>query len=402
MWLSDSPSKTLLCCLLLSSFAVGPKPASAQTDTPDFSSELVFPRQPSHNHAPGIAELSNGDLIVSWYRGSGERQADDVAVYGARRKAGSREWSDSFIMADTPGFPDCNTTLMTDSSGRLFLFWPVILANTWESCLTHVKVADHPEQAGPIDWNHTRVLLLKPADFSAAAVEALDAQVSALPPLPEKTKASIAESRQRLSQKLYQRLGWQPRCKPTVLPSGRILLPLYSDTFSLSLMAISDDGGDSWFAGQPMLGFGAIQPTVLRKSDGTLVAFMRENGFSGKVRHAESRDDGVSWGSVTSAPLPNPGSGLDGVRLQNGHWVLVCNDTVSGRSRLAVMLSLDEGSTWTATRYLEDRQEGSFHYPCVIQTRDGRIHVVYSSFTAEGKSMQHAEFNEAWIKATTD
>jgi predicted neuraminidase len=128
-------------------------------------------------------------------------------------------------------------------------------------------------------------------------------------------------------------------------------------------MAISDDGGDSWFAGQPMLGFGAIQPTVLRKSDGTLVAFMRENGFSGKVRRAESRDDGVSWGSVTSAPLPNPGSGLDGVRLQNGHWVLVCNDTVSGRSRLAVMLSLDEGSTWTATRYLEDRQEGSFHHP---------------------------------------
>jgi predicted neuraminidase len=82
--------------------------------------------------------------------------------------------------------------------------------------------------------------------------------------------------------------------------------------------------------------------------------------------------------------------------------VLVCNDTVSGRSRLAVMLSLDEGNTWTATRYLEDRQEGSFHYPCVIQTRDGRIHVVYSSFTAEGKSMQHAEFNESWITAPAD
>jgi len=402
MWLSDFASKTLLCCLLLTGIVVGPAPANAQTGPPVFSSELVFPRQPSHNHAPGIAELSNGDLIVSWYRGSGERQADDVAVYGARRKAGSREWSDSFIMADTPGFPDCNTTLMTDRSGRLFLFWPVILANTWESCLTHVKVAEHPEKAGALEWNHTRVLLLKPADFSAAALEALDAQISALPPLPEKTKASIAEARERLSQKLYQRLGWQPRCKPTLLPSGRILLPLYSDTFSLSLMAISDDGGESWFAGQPMLGFGAIQPAVLRRSDGVLVAFMRENGFSGKVRRAESRDDGVSWGSVTSAALPNPGSGLDGVRLQNGHWVLVCNDTVSGRSRLAVLLSLDEGSTWTATRYLEDRPEGSFHYPCVIQTSDGRIHVVYSSFTAEGKSMQHAEFNEGWIMAPAD
>lgn len=394
--------RTLVGLLLFAGLMAFPDRLTAQTEETSFSSELVFPRQPSHNHAPGIAELSNGDLIVSWYRGSGERQADDVAVYGARRKAGSREWSNPFIMADTPGFPDCNTALMTDGRGRLFLFWPVVLANTWESCLTHLKVADQPEQPGPVVWDRSQVLLLKPTDFSAAATTALDAQIAALPPLPEKTQASIAEARQRLSQKLYQRLGWQPRCKPTVLTSGRILLPLYSDTFSLSLMAISDDGGDTWFAGQPMLGFGAIQPAVLQRSDGTLVALMRENGFTGRIRRAESRDEGLSWGPVTSDALANPGSGLDGVRLKNGHWVLVCNDTRDGRNRLAVYLSTDEGRTWTATRYLEDRPEGSFHYPCVIQTRDGRIHVVYSSFTSEGKSMQHAEFAEGWITAPVD
>lgn len=395
-------SQILVCLLLLAGQTAFQSNAAAQTKQTAFSSELIFPRQPSHNHAPGIAELRNGDLIVSWYRGSGERQADDVAVYGARRTAGRREWSDPFLMADTPGFPDCNTALMTDGRGRLFLFWPVILANTWESCLTHLKVTDHPELPGPIVWNRTQVLLLKPDDFSAAATAALDAQIAELPPLPEKTQASIAEARQRLSQKLSQRLGWQPRCKPTVLTSGRILLPLYSDTFSLSLMAISDDGGDTWFAGQPMLGFGAIQPAVLQRSDGTLVALMRENGFSGRVRRAESRDDGLSWGPITSDALSNPGSGLDAVRLKNGHWVLVCNDTPDGRNRLAVCLSTDEGRTWAATRYLEDRPEGSFHYPCVIQTRDGRIHVVYSSFTSEGKSMQHAEFTEDWITAPGD
>ena len=43
--------------------------------------ELVFPLHPQHNHAPGIVQCPNGDLLVSWYRGSGERQADDVAVY---------------------------------------------------------------------------------------------------------------------------------------------------------------------------------------------------------------------------------------------------------------------------------------------------------------------------------
>ena len=107
------------------------------------------------------------------------------------------------------------------------------------------------------------------------------------------------------------RLGWQPRCKPTVLPSGRILLPLYSDTYSVSLMAISDDQGKTWSASRPLAGFGNIQPAVLRRRDGTLVAYMRENGSLRKVRVAESKDDGVTWGPVGATDLPNPGSGLD-------------------------------------------------------------------------------------------
>ena len=388
--------RTLVLCLLLFVQAI----ASAQDASPTevtFSSELIFPLHAQHNHAPGIAELQNGDLVVSWYRGTGERTADDVAVWGARLAKGSTQWSDAFLMHDTPGFPDCNTALMTNAEGHLVLFWPVILANTWESCLTRRKVSRHPEAPGAIQWDSEQTLLLKPADFSAEAVAALDEQVAALPPLPEENKKSIQEARERLSQKLYQRLGWQPRCKPTVLPSGRILLPLYTDTFSLSLMAISDDGGQSWFAGKPMLGFGAIQPTVLRRSNGTLVAWMRENGFSGRIRVAESTDDGMSWGPVTSSALPNPGSGLDGVRLQNGHWLLVYNDTTSGRNRLAVSVSMDEGVTWQATRHLEDQPSGSFHYPCVIQGADARIHVVYSYFAEGGKSMKHAAFTEAWV-----
>ena len=68
---------------------------------------------------------------------------------------------------------------------------------------------------------------------------------------------------------------------------------------------------------------------MLRRDDGTLVAYMRENGFRRRVRMAESRDDGLTWGPVGVSELPNPGSGLDGVRLSNGHWVLVYNDTTA-------------------------------------------------------------------------
>ena len=57
-------------------------------ESPRFEAELIFPLNPQHNHAPGIVECPGGDLFVSWYRGSGERTADDVAVYGAWRAKG--------------------------------------------------------------------------------------------------------------------------------------------------------------------------------------------------------------------------------------------------------------------------------------------------------------------------
>ncbi|HID89858.1 MAG TPA: hypothetical protein EYP52_09165 [Anaerolineae bacterium] len=139
-----------------------------------------------------------------------------------------------------------------------------------------------------------------------------------------------------------------------------------------------------------------MQPTVLRRNDGTLVAYMRENGPSKRIRVSESSDDGMTWGPVGATDLPNPGSGLDGVRLANGHWVLVYNDTTEGRHRLAVSLSDDEGRTWKWTRHLEKHATGSYHYPAVIQGRDGTIHVVYSYFVAGGKSMKHVAINEAW------
>ncbi len=367
---------------------------------PHYAAELIFPLNAEHNHAPGIVECPNGDLLVSWYRGSGERSADDVRVLGARKKKGGDAWSEPVVWADTPDFPDCNTALIIDGKQRLWLFWPTIIANSWESCLTNYKVSTNYDGDGPPVWDRAGVMFLKPDDFGEEARKAFDRDLGFIEwALPEKQKEKAKVLRERLGDKLFQRLGWQPRCKPTILPSGRMLLPLYSDTFSMSLMAISDDEGQSWFAGKPMIGFGNIQPSVLRRDDGTLVAYMRENGPRLRVRTAESKDDGVTWGPVTDTELLNPGSGVDGLRLANGHWILIYNDTIKGRNKLAISLSTDEGRTWPHTRHLEDEAEGSYHYPAVTQGADGTIHAVYSYFVPAGKSMKHAALNEAWILA---
>ena len=366
--------------------------------TPPFSAELVFPLHHQHNHAPGIVELPGGDLLVSWYRGSGERTADDVAIYGARKRAAQENWSEPFLMADYPNFPDCNTCMMVDSQQRLWLFWPTIIANTWESCLTNYLVSSSYETEGSPKWEQQGSLFLKPDDFEKEALELLDKRLEKQKEVGADLRDRVAKLKQRLGQKLYQRLGWQPRCKPTVLPSGRILLPLYSDTYSFSLMAVSDDKGATWYAGEPLMGFGNIQPAVLRRDNGTLVAYMREAGPRDKIRVAESTDDGITWGPVGETVLPNPGSGLDGVRLRSGNWAIVYNDTVRGRSSLAVSISDDEGESWRWKRHLERHDNGEYHYPAVIQGADDRIHVAYSFFVDQGKSMKHAAFTEAWVR----
>jgi predicted neuraminidase len=184
-----------------------------------------------------------------------------------------------------------------------------------------------------------------------------------------------------------------------VLSCGRWLLPLYSDTFSASLALISDDRGATWTASRPMIGFGNIQPSLVERKDGTVVAFMRDNGPFRKIRQSESKDQGVTWSPVTTTSLPNPGSGVEAIRLATGRWALVYNDTERGRHSLALSLSDDEGSTWTRTRHIEVRPagQGSYHYPSLLQTRDGMIHVTYThGGTADGSTIQHARFNEDW------
>ena len=58
------------------------------------------------NHASCVVELPGGDLLATWYRGSGERQADDVQIWAARLRKGKTAWSLRFLLADTPGYPD--------------------------------------------------------------------------------------------------------------------------------------------------------------------------------------------------------------------------------------------------------------------------------------------------------
>ena len=204
---------------------------------------------------------------------------------------------------------------------------------------------------------------------------------------------------ERAKDKYFMRMGWMPRAHPVQLASGRIIIPLYSDGYSYSIMAITDDGGRTWTSSEPLVGAGSIQPSIARKRDGTLVAYMRDNGPPPKRLHiSESKDSGITWSRVRDTEIPNPGSGAEAITLSNGDWVLIYNDTEKGRNSLAVSLSEDEGKTWKYSRHLEKQPQGSFHYPSLIEAKDGTLHSTYSYFDQNGKTIKHARFNVHWIK----
>ena len=387
-------------------------------DAPFLTSELIFPLEHWHNHASMIVELPGGDLFVCWFHGSGERTADDVVVQGARRRNGSSAWSAPFLLADTPGYPDTNATIFIDPKKRLWLMWPTILANEWHTALMKYKIASAYDGDGAPRWEVSEVLHVTPGDEFVETVNSEVDRLLASGPQNEQITRYADRIKKNAADKLYRRLGWMTRAHPYVLDGTRLIVPLYSDGFSFSLMAISDDWGATWKTSTPLVGRGNIQPSLARKKDGTLVAYMRDNGPPPKrLMISRSTDRGERWSPVEDTELPNPGAGAEVVVLRNGNWVLIYNDLERGRYRLAVSLSEDEGQTWPWTRYLErdaestDQQQlGQYHYPSIIQAADGTLHATYSYFApqasvtpdAEGrlarKSIKHAHFNEAWIR----
>ncbi|GIV12259.1 MAG: hypothetical protein KatS3mg021_0541 [Fimbriimonadales bacterium] len=247
-----------------------------------FQSAFLFPPNRWHNHAPSIVECPNGDLLVCWFSGSGEREADDVQILGARKRAHHSKWSQPFLMADTPNYPDCNPCLFIDPRQRLWLVWITILNHRWEGSLLKYRLTRAYQRQLAPRWQEGEVFHISPDAKFVAKVEAyVQRQRERVTQVPPEHRPRFEAYLERILQyahdELSRRLGWMTRQPPLIL-GNRLWLPLYSDGFDCSLIAISDDGGDTWRLSEPILAPGAIQPTLLKRKDGTLVAYMRDNG----------------------------------------------------------------------------------------------------------------------------
>ncbi len=240
--------------------------------------ELIFTPQSEHTHGSSIVSLPNGDFLATWFQGSGERNSDDVRIMGARLEKGKTGWSKPFLMADTPGLPDCNPVLFLNNKNKLFLVWIAVQGNRWEGSILRTRTTSNYNKSGAPEWEWQDNILIKPGD---EFVEEIEKQFNKMPEL-EHGWAEYAPLyddmiKEASKNQVLRSIGWMTRIKPLILNSGRIILPLYSDGYNLSICAISDDDGESWKSSKPIVGRGPIQPALAVRKNGDIIAYMRDS-----------------------------------------------------------------------------------------------------------------------------
>jgi len=336
-----------------------------------FRSEAIFEPKPIYPscHAATVAELPDGHLLAAWFAGTHEGHLDD-AIWLARFD-GDR-WSAPIRIIDEPGVPLWNPVLFRDATDSVWLFYkigPTIPA--WTGM--YVKSSN-----GGQTWS-------SPCSLPAGLLG------------PAKNK-------------------------PITLSNGEILCGTSSESWhSWSCwVEISGDGGQTWSKHGPISApyapadasgpdsvtsavwddsaheivlpqkhCGVIQPTVWEYAPGCLKMLMRATQRVGFVCATCSEDYGRTWSPASVTDIPCPNSGLDAVHLADGRIVLACNPTREGRSPLSLLMSEDNGATWPWRKELES-EPGEYSYPSIIQSADGKVHLVY---THQRKHIQYVTFD---------
>lgn len=348
----------LLAACTLSSTALGD----------DIRIERLFgPEIPGrYKHPPSITELDNGDLYVVYYGGDGE-YAGDTAVYGSRLAKGSDTWTRPQIIADTPGRSEGNAVIWQAPDGLVWLFYITNYGPTWSTSRIKYKLS----RDGAQTWTDSVMLAFE--------------------------------------------LGSMVRGRPIALHDGNYLLGIYHETGedqertaqdTCSYFLRFDPATQTWTESSRIFSpNGNLQPAPAQITDEYLVAYCRPGGdFEPNpnrfVIRSESRDGGHTWTEGKDSQFPNPNSAVDFIKLQNGHLMLVYNDTnVGDRMPLTVAISTDNDQTYPHRRHIVNIPGDTAAYPVAIQTRDGKIHVVYTS--DEREVVRRAVFDESAILGHT-
>ena len=315
-----------------------------------------------YKHPTTFTQLANGDLYLSFYGGSGE-YSTDTAVYGSRQVAGSNEWPEPKVIADTPFVSEGNPVVWQAPDELVWLFYVVRYGDTWSTSRIQAKIS----RDGAKTWSDPTILAFEQ--------------------------------------------GMMVRGRPIVLENGDYLLPIYHETGadtertgpdSTSLFLRYSKQNKKWTQTDRIRSDnGNIQPAVVELSKNHLLAFCRRGGGYepdefGYIVRAESTDAGETWSKGVDTQYYNPNSAVDLIKLKSGNLLLAYNPHMSERDPLTLALSTDGGKTFPHQVDVAEGGTRDFAYPCLVQTADEKIHLTYTS--KQRSTVNHAVLEEKDVR----
>lgn len=178
-----------------------------------------------------------------------------------------------------------------------------------------------------------------------------------------------------------------PTIYRTIDPQGVKRLILFSGLYPVR-MAVGNEDGTQWTSLEPIGDFGGIvaMSDLVRLSNGSYMAlfhddgrFFKNTGKAGRfyVYKTISQDGGLSWSepaviaSLPDANLCEPGA----FRSPDGQQIAVLLRENSRKKNSHVIVSNDEGETWSEPREVDaaltgDRHQGAY-------TSDGRLFISF-------------------------
>ncbi len=328
-------------------------------------------------HAPAMAELENGDLVMCWFAGTYEGSAD-IRIICSRLPAGEDRWTSPVDISGDPERSEQNPSLFNGPDGRLWAIY----------------TAQKDRQAGKDNMQFTSQIRVQKSGDGGRTWG------------PYET--------------LFAREGSFCRQPIQVLSNGRWIFANWLCTDSPDGLSgdptafqVSDDGGRTWRQVDMPSSRGRVHANVVELENGHLAAFMRSREAD-RIYRSESFDWGDTWSVPVKTPLPNNNSSIWALKLKSGRVAIAYNPTCTPdpqpgkaawpglRCPVAVALSEDGGVTFPIIRYME-RGEGymgeenrtnnrQYEYPCLIQTKDERLHLAFASHTRRG--VKYLSFTE--------
>lgn len=312
-------------------------------------------------HAPTMVELEDGSLLLAWFAGSFEGDAD-INIICSKLEKGSDHWSEPVVVSNDPTRSDQNPSLFLSPEGEVWAMYtsqkgrqPGINNMQFTSQVRRQKSKDG------ITWSEFDTMFPEEGTFARQPI-------------------------QILSNGRWIYGNWICESKDSLAGDP-------------SAFKISDDQGNTWKHVDMPNSHGRVHPTVVELENGHLIAFMRSR-LADFIYKSESFDYGDSWSEPEPTVLPNNNSGISAIKLNSGRIAIAYNPmsapigALDGanwpglRCPVAVALSEDGGKTFPLIRnielgegYIGDENKANnlqYEYPFIMQAKDGSLHLSYA------------------------